>query len=106
MQGVVFRRCVGDHRFTGDGDLSRNDDRAHAVRQVNVHPAAETDQSETLTGFDMVAFPGESQDSSRHQTGDLDDGDVVSFSGWMRRLRRSLNSLALSRDALIKRPGR
>ena len=65
-----------DHRLAADHGLADGDQRANALGQIEVGPAAEADDAEALAGVDRVALAQVADDAPGDQAGDLHHGDL------------------------------
>ncbi len=102
----LFGIEIGDHGLAGDRGLSDRHQRLDAVRQIDIDPAAEADETEPLPGPHPLSGRQVAVDPPRHQAGDLHQADVAAVGGRRCTDCRSLSSLALSSEALTNLPGR
>src|SRR5260221_13700826 len=73
----LLRAAVGDHRLAADHSLPGDRQRHPAGREIDIGPAAETYDPETLPGNDLLALAQIADDAPCNEPGDLDDGDVA-----------------------------
>src|SRR5438270_13932547 len=65
-----------DYRLAGDRALAQQHLRRRAGGQIDVHPAAESDQADALAGVHHVAFADERENAPRDETGYLRKADA------------------------------
>src|ERR1700726_228113 len=73
----LLRTAVGDHRLAADHSLSDDHQRHPAGREIDIGPAAESDDPEALPGDDLLALAQIADDAPCNEPGDLDDRDVA-----------------------------
>ena len=66
-----------DHRLAGNGPLAGQYQRHGPLGQVDITFAAETDQTDTLAGMQIVTLAAKGDDTPCNEAGDLDETDIA-----------------------------
>src|SRR5262249_36508602 len=68
---------IGDHSLARNGGLTFGDQRAHAVRQIDIDARSKADHANPLAGADTYALAREADDAACNQAGTLHHPDAA-----------------------------